>query len=212
MFDVNLKILSELKNFITIVSTNRSLLSKFCNSNIDFSRSRKLPFDRLALFIIKLCKKTLSVELEHFFEETDNSIPCSVSAFTQQRGKLHFSFFYWWNLVLCKSYYFHSGTQVKRWNQYRLIAADGSNINLINKNALNKHFGGQRNQNSSYTLAKTFYHYDILNELILVPQIKPYRYGEMNMAYDAIDNIEEDMLMIYDRNFCFLYSCMLTIH
>jgi hypothetical protein len=24
----------------------------------------------------------------------------------------------------------------------------------------------------------------------------------MQMAYDAIDNIEEDMLIIYDRNFC----------
>lgn len=202
MFDVNVKILSELKNFITIVSFNRELLSKFCNSDKDFSRSRKLPFDRLALFIIKLCKKTLSVELEDFFKETDNSIPCSVSAFTQQRGKLHFSFFYWWNLVLCKSYYFYTGTEVKRWHQYRLVAADGSNINLINTVALSKHFGGQSNQNSSYTLAKTFYHYDILNELILVPQIRPYRYGEMNMAYDAIDNIEEDMLMIYDRNFC----------
>ncbi len=69
MFDVNVKILSELKNFITIVSFNRELLSKFCNSDKDFSRSRKLPFDRLALFIIKLCKKTLSVELEDFFKK-----------------------------------------------------------------------------------------------------------------------------------------------
>jgi len=129
-------------------------------------------------------------------------MPCSVSAFTQQRCKLHFSFFYWWNAVLCRSYYFYSSNQVKRWNEYRLIAADGSNINLINSAALSKHFGGQSNQNSFYTLAKTFYHYDVLNELILVPQIKPYRYGEMQMAYDAIDNIEEDMLMIYDRNFC----------
>jgi hypothetical protein len=59
-------------------------------------------------------------------------------------------------------------------------------------------------------LAKAFYHYDILNELILVPQIKPCRYGEMNMAYDAINNIEEDMLMIYDRNFC---NCkMVALH
>jgi len=98
----------------------------------------------------------------------------------------------------------YSGTQVRvrRWNQYRLVAAFGSNINLINTTALSKHFGGQSNQNSPYTLAKTFYHYDILNELILVLQIKPYRYGEMNMAYDVIESIEEDMLMIYDRNFC----------
>ena len=202
MFDVNVKILSELKNFIAIVSSNRELLSKFCSSDKDFSRSRKLPFDKLAFFIIKLCKKTLSVELERYFEELNNSMPCSVSAFTQQRCKLHFSFFYWWNAVLCRSYYFYNCNHVNRWNQYRLIAADGSNINLINTTALSKHFGGQSNQNSFYTLAKTFYHYDVLNELILVPQIKPYRYGEMQMAYDAIDNIEEDMLMIYDRNFC----------
>ncbi len=26
--------------------------------------------------------------------------------------------------------------------------------------------------------------------------------GELNMAYDAISEIKEDMLMIYDRNFC----------
>jgi hypothetical protein len=202
MFDVNVKIIGELKNFITIISSDRKSLSKFCSSDKDFSRSRKLPFDRLALFIIKLCKRTLSVELEYFFTQAGNSMPCSVSAFTQQRSKLHFSFFYWWNVVLCKSYYFYYKNQAKRWHQYRLVAADGSNINLINTAALSKYFGGQSNQNSSYTLAKTFYYYDILNELILVPQIKPYRYGEMNMAYDAIDNIEEDMLMIYDRNFC----------
>jgi hypothetical protein len=94
MYDVNVKILSKLKNFITIVYSDRQLLGKFCNSDKDFSRSRKLPFDRLSLFIVKLCKKTLSVELSHFFKETNNSMPCSVSAFTQQRGKLHFSFFY----------------------------------------------------------------------------------------------------------------------
>src|ERR1035437_1225783 len=92
MFDVNVKILSELKNFITIVSFTRELLSKFCSSDKDFSRSRKLPFDKLALFIIKLCKKTLSVELERYFEELNNSTPCSVSAYTQQRCKLHSSF------------------------------------------------------------------------------------------------------------------------
>jgi len=94
MFDVNVKILSELKNFIAIISSNRELLSKFCSSDKDFSRSGKLPFDKLVFFIIKLCKKTLSVELERYFEELNNSLPCSVSAFKQQRCKLHFSFFY----------------------------------------------------------------------------------------------------------------------
>ena len=201
MFDVNVKIIAELKNFITIVAANRDVLSKFCVSDRNFIRTRKLPFARLVLLIIKLCKKTLSIELEKFFEEMGGSMSCSVSAFTQQRLKLEPVFFYFWNIVLHGSYYLHYGNAVRRWKGYRLIAADGSSISLINNPALCQHFGGQSNQQTNFVLAKTFFHYDVLNELILLPQIKPYRYGELNMAYDAIDSIEEDMLMLYDRNF-----------
>jgi hypothetical protein len=74
-------------------------------------------------------------------------------------------------------------------------------VTLINKPVLMKHFGGQRNQSSSYTVAKTFYHYDVLNEFILSSQISPYRLGELSMAYELIDKIDKDVLMIYDRNF-----------
>ena len=201
MFDVNVKIIAELKNFITIVAGDRKILKEFCSSDKDFTRTRKLPFEKLALLITRLCKKTLSIELEKFFEEMDNSMACSVSAFTQQRIKLEPVFFYFWNMVLWGSYYLYYGNSVKKWKGYRIIAADGSSISLINNTALNKYFGGQSNQQTSFVQAKTFYYYDVLNELVLMPQIKPYRYGEMNMAYDAIDNIGEDMLMIYDRNF-----------
>jgi hypothetical protein len=83
-----------------------------------------------------------------------------------------------------------------------VIAADGSNISLINKDALRDYFGGQSNQSSFFVQAKTFYHYDVLNELIVGADIKPYRYGEMKMAHHAINDIEPDMLTIYDRNFC----------
>lgn len=201
MFDVNVKIITELKNFITIVAANRDILSKFCVSDRDFIRTRKLPFTRLVLLITKLCKKTLSIELEKFFEEMGGSMSCSVSAFTQQRLKLEPVFFYFWNMVLHGSYYLHYGNAVRRWKGYRLIAADGSSISLINNPALCRHFGGQSNQQTNFVLAKTFFHYDVLNELILLPQIKPYRYGELNMAYEAIDRTQQDMLMLYDRNF-----------
>ncbi len=201
MFDVNVKIIAELRNFITIVAGDRKILKEFCSSDKDFTRTRKLPFEKLALLITRLCKKTLSIELEKFFEEMDSSMTCSVSAFTQQRIKPEPVFFYFWNMVLWGSYYLYYRNNVKRWKGYRIIAADGSSISLINNTALNKYFGGQSNQQTSFVQAKTFFYYDVLNELVLAPQIRPYRYGEMNMAYDAIDNIAEDMIMIYDRNF-----------
>ena len=77
----------------------------------------------------------------------------------------------------------------------------GSSISLINNAALCQYFSGQSNQQTNFVPAKTFFHYDVLNELILLPQIKPYRYGELNMAYEAIDKTHQDMLILYDRNF-----------
>lgn len=184
-----------------MVCGDRQILQNFCLSHTAFTRDRKLPFGRLVLLITRLCKKTLSVELERFFDEIGGSMSCSVSAFTQQRIKLNPVFFYVWNMVLVGSYYLYYGNAARRWKGYRLIAADGSSISLVNNEALSSYFGGQSNQQTSFVLAKTFYHYDVLNELVLLPQIKPYRYGELNMAYDAIDTLEEDMVTLYDRNF-----------
>jgi len=202
MYDVNLKIVNELKSFVSIVSSSRDILQAFCTADKDFTRIRKLPFDRLVLLISKLCKKTLSVEIERFFEEIDCPQSCSVSAFVQQRIKLSPMFFYMWNMVLCGSYYLYAGKNARLWKGYRVVAADGSSVTLVNNKALSDHFGGQSNQQTNFVLAKTFYYYDVLNELILHSQIKPYRYGEMNMAYDSINEIGKDMLMLYDRNFC----------
>ena len=51
------------------VASQEVVLDCFRRSNRDFTRNRKLPFDRLVLLIAKLCKKTLSIELEQIFKE-----------------------------------------------------------------------------------------------------------------------------------------------
>lgn len=210
MLDANLKIIAELKDFITMVTGDRKLLNKFCSSESDFIRIRKLPFDKLVLLIAKLCKKTLSIELEQFFKETGAWDSCSVSAFTQQRLKLEPEFFAWWNVVLWSSFYEFYGDAVKRWRGYRIIAADGSSISLINNPALSKHFGGQSNQQTNFVLARTFYHYDVLNELVLLAQIKPYRTSELSIAYESTDWLAGDTVTIYDR--CFSNYKMVALH
>jgi hypothetical protein len=201
MFATNLKIIEELKQFISLVNEQSEVLKQFTNCATDFSRERKLTFPRLVLLIGKLCKKTLSVELDKFFEELETKITCTVSAFTQQRKKLQPLFYKSWNEVLLLSFYYHYEKNVKRWKGYRLIASDGSTVSLVNTPVLQKYFGGQSNQQCSFVLAKTFYCYDILNSLTIAARIEPYRTGELPMAYDNINNIAEDMLMIYDRNY-----------
>lgn len=204
MLKANLKIISLLKDFLVLVSNNVEYRNLFSFSPSDFSRKRKLPFESLVLFLLRLNKKTLSVELDNYFNELGQNIKCSVAAFSLQRLKLQPDFFYVWNLKLCDSFYDLYGKQVRRWKKYRVLACDGSSVSLVKRPALESHFGGQTNGQSSYVVAKTFYCYDSLNSLILHADIRPYRYSEFNMACDLIDSgkLQADMLLIFDR----LYS------
>jgi len=154
---IGIKIISELKSFVSLTAGNAELLNCFRKSEKDFTRIRKLPVERLVLLIVKLCKKTLSVELETFFEELGYHHTCSVSAFTQQRAKLGASFFLWWNKVLVNSYYHYAAPDdISRWKGFRVVAADGSNVSLVNTPVLNNYFGGASNQHCHFVQAKTF--------------------------------------------------------
>lgn len=201
MLSANVKIISTLKNFLNVVSSNAAYKKQFCFSAGDFTRNRKMPFDKTVLFIIKLCKKSLGIEIENFFDELQSTVRCSVSAFSMQRIKLNPLFFNVWNSVLLTSFYKEYNNKVKRWKKFRLISCDGSTISLINSGSIKTFFGGQSNQKTSFVLAKTFYCFDVLNKMILFPCIAPYQYGEFQMACDIIDSgiLQKDMLLIMDR-------------
>lgn len=202
MLSANLKIIGELKEFISIIVETPELLKNFSLDGKAFTRSRKLPFERIVFLILKLCKKTLSVELDQFFEEINKPNSCTVSAFSQQRMKLNPQFYCVWNELLNICYYHYYGSNVKRWKGYRIIAGDGSCISLVNTPKLEKYFGKQSNQNSSYVQAQAFYFYDVLNELIIHAKLSHCKIGEASLAYPLIDHLKTDMLMIYDRYFC----------
>lgn len=202
MHGVNVKIIGRLRSFLRKVNTDKELVRRFSGSDADFTRVRKLPFDKLILMIARLNKKSLGIELENYFSEINQLSACSVSAFSQQRAKLAPAFFNCWNVVLWLNYYLLYGKTVKRWKKFRLVAGDGSGISLVKTKSLEKHFGGQINQYGSFVQGKAFFCYDLLNEMILYSRLEPHRYGEHKMAYELIDLLENDMLMVYDRNFC----------
>ena len=210
MLDTNLELIEELKQFCSIITSDNDIFNHFRSSDKDFTRNRKLPLEKLAFLIARLCKKTLSREIESYFKDIGIEEECSVSAFIQQRKKLAPAFFNVWNQYLCRTWYELNADRIKRFGKYRVVAVDGSNVTLINKEQLTAHFSGQGNGVSTYTIGKTFYYYDVLNELVLFSKIGSYRTGELTMAYSMTDRIGEDMLTIYDRNF-FNYR-MMALH
>ena len=204
MLEANVKIISTLKTFLFSVSSDSALRSLFTTSSTYFSRKRKLTFEHIVLFILRLNKKTLSTDLENYFNELKSKLHCSVSAFSQQRIKLEPYFFRIWNDVLCQSFYVNVKSKVKKWNDFLVFACDGSSITLTNKPELKAYFGGQGVPGGSSVLAKTFFCYDVLNKMIFHSAISPYRYSEFQMACDFIDcgRLKSDFLLIFDR----LYS------
>ena len=210
MFTVNIGILKELKAFVSNLIKDPALLKEYCTRPLphkDFSRNRSLNFERLVLFIARLGKKTLCVELEDFFTELQfpQSRPapcCTASAFCQQRKKLSARFFEDWNSVLCKTFYaLTPQPQIRRFKGLRVIAADGSSVALVSTPQLQKHFGGQSNQQGPFCAAKTFYYYDVLNNLIVDATIAPYRTSELSIAQARIKDLPADTITVYDRNF-----------
>ena len=204
MLGVNIKIISELKSFLQICTNDDDVMSYCRNSCFDFVRNRKLSFERIAFFIVKLCKKTLSVELDRFFDhEIKDAVgSCSVSAFSQQRSKMNPFFFELWNDVLVKSFYYYGAKYTKRWMGYRLIACDGTAVSLVGTQVLSRYFGGQSNMQGSFTGARALLHYDVLNKLFIRSRLDTYRTAELKMAYPSIEQQQADAITIYDRNFC----------
>jgi hypothetical protein len=204
-----------MKAFLDMAYERYDLQKEFCvDVSRDFSRNRKLNFPRLVLLIARLCKRTLSLELERFFKDlapfysmssSAKELTCSVSAFSQQRKKLDPFFFHVWNTLLCECFYQYSAVfkqPIKRWHGLRVIAADGSSVALVSNPVLKEYFGGQSNQEGAFCAAKTFYYYDALNHLILNSFIAPYRTAELIIAHNCVENLPDDAIIVYDRNFC----------
>jgi Transposase DDE domain len=210
MLSANVKIIKELKNYIDNISSDPNSLDQYRKTKADFSRNRKLSFITLIIFICRLGKKTLSVELEQFFAEPGQFHCCTASALCQGRSKLCGTFFHHWSSVLCDCFYRFYKKKAKRWKGFRLVAADGSTLPFVDTPELREHFGAGGNQLTSYVLGRSFYHYDVLNQLILHADLKPYAYSEIKSASELICHLKPDMLMLYDRGF---YSYrMIALH
>ena len=111
----NLKIIFDLKNFISQTSVDSKLRHLFVLSPSDFIRNRKLGFERLVYLLLNFMKKSYSIEIAAFYDQIDAiDMKVTKSAFCQQRMKIKALFFAGLNEVLVKSFYQHYDKAVRR--------------------------------------------------------------------------------------------------
>lgn len=201
MVEANLKIITELKIVLEEVSNNQEVKSLFVSSSQAFSRERKLTIQRLIGIIINMPKRSLSIELRDFFNLLSDNHPATKGAFSQQRCKLLPVFFRVWNAFLVESFYSHYKDKVKRWKGFRLLAVDGSTVNLINKKDVVDFFGTNDNQYSKTPMARIIQAYDVLNDLTVISDIYPIKTSEKAIMNSRVDSLFSDSLTLFDRGF-----------
>ncbi len=200
--DVNIKIIADVKNFISEISGNIDLRSYFTNSRTDFSRERKLGFERSVFLLLNFFKRSYSIELAEFYNYlSPGEVAVSKSAFCQQRGKLKSLFFDCLNELLVQSFYLHYGKAVKRWRDFRLIAVDGTTVYLTGNNGIISHFGTQKGYGESVPMGQALSAFDVLNGITVKAGLYPIKTAEQKIAHHWIDHYAPDMLLLYDRGY-----------
>lgn len=202
MVEANVKIIEELKIFLETVSNDADIRKLVTQEDGDFSRNRKLPMERIAGLIINMPKRSLSIEIQEFFDSLEKGLESSTKgAFSLQRTKLQALFFQVWNKWLVDCFYHYYGVKVKRWRGFLLQAVDGSTAYLINKKEVIEYFGTQDNQHVSVPMARVMQIQDVLNDITVWGDIRPIKESEQAIIAGQVRNLFEDSLTLFDRGY-----------
>ena len=161
-------------HFISL--TNNTLKSnvtkqKYRMNESDFTRNRKLTFYDLSLCMIRLLRQNIQVELHSYLSSLKKTVSdklhtISSSAFVQCRKKIKPDLFYDLSKLISDDFYIDNDENVKLYKGHRLLAIDGSMINLPINNETRESYGINTNQQQNHDVVKgrVSIMYDLLNE------------------------------------------------
>ena len=170
----------------------------FCRSpGKDFTRDRKLPFEKLLTLLVKMGGHSLRDEMLDCLDFKES--PASVSALVQQRSKL---------LPQALEYLFHAFTnrchKPKLYKGYRLLAVDGSDLQFTaNPNDPLSYFPGVNGQ-KPYSFLHLNALYDLNSNLYLDAVVQKRRAANENAALISMvdhSEIHEPVILTADRGY-----------
>lgn len=168
----------------------------------DFIRNRKLPFEHLALCMIKLFRRSLRLELDGFFNSVGSGFQSITSSgFIQSRRKLKPDLFYDLNAHISKEYYIGNDENVALWKGRRILAVDGSTIDLPINSQTKAIYGTHNNQKivDDVVIGRVSVLYDVLNDIVLDGLLRPFAQGEVTLSREHFKHASKGDLIIMDR-------------
>ena len=162
----------------------------------DFTKKRKLPFDKVISFLLAMEGGSLTTEMLRYFGCSSDI--ASNAAFVQQRGKIHPSAFSsLFDLFVRKT------NKDQCYRGLHLLAADGSNIQIPNNSNDSDSYFPAREGQSAYNLLRLDAMYDLLRhtytDAVLLGQRKA---NERSSLCDMVDRSPfNNVLVIADRGY-----------
>lgn len=197
----------EILKIISRTLFSEELKCKFRVSEKDFIRNRKLTFTNTLIFMLNFLRKSLVIEIHNFIEKLEK-VSCSPvklftsSAYTQSRKKINPLVFSALSDTLVEEFYTDNELGVKLWKGFRLLAVDGSTLNLPFSKELSQKYGHARNQTGDTNVqARISVLYDVENQLVIDANINPRSTYERTMALKHLSKCNTNDLVIFDRGY-----------
>jgi len=176
-----------------------------------FTRDRKLTIRNLIVIIMSL-NRAVQRGLDSFFKKIDSSEysirEATKGAFSQARSKLNEWGFIRLNEIAVNTFYDKSDYYT--WNQFRLLAVDGTRIMLPNHPTIKEEFGECSfgpNADSKRSMAIGSMLYDVLNQITIDAQLAPYKNinnkknSERALLEKHMPKLDKGDLLLLDRGY-----------
>jgi Transposase DDE domain len=178
---------------------------KYRVNDKDFSRKRLLSFTIIAVLILRGHKFSLQNALNKVFEALGKlRLTPTNSALCQARQKISPELFVHLHHTARDDFYqlYGQDGEVLTWRGHRVLAYDGSDLNLPNTPELQKAFSIQRNQHgfqSVHALAGILY--DVRNDIAIGAQLGPLQAEKNFLLNDLWSGTKPSDLIVMDRLF-----------
>ena len=205
-----MSIRNNLKDFfqeMNTLLTSSEFIEQHRVNNSAFSRTRKLAFTDIIHFLLTLPQKSLSISLGEFFENMNlpfNKV--SKQAFSKARQKIESNALkHLFSLTTDIDRFYND---IKTWRGYRILAIDGTLIQLPNTPENKDYFGSSLNQFGGVAQARSSALYDVLNDLIIDVLFENRGIGEKPQAEKLISSFiqtegfkKHKNIIIFDRGY-----------
>lgn len=177
------------------------------SSSVDFTRNRKMGFASYIWYFLLHCARSLSTGLHAFqqaFRENDDVI--TKQGFSKGRRRIRPEAIAY--LVDFTRDQFYKTAEAQLWNGYRLLAIDGSKVNLPTAPELVEHFGCQK-ESGGQVQALASCLYDVLNGIVVHGLFEPVLSSERDLASEhlrALVQMEQGQetvsnVVLFDRGY-----------